>query len=155
MKKNLSSFVRFLALMLACIFSFSSIAYAQGDTVPTTDVSTIVGLQSLLSWVVLGGAGLLASWLVDRALLFHSLDTGLRMVAVAGLSIVFATIARVALTLVPADVFSAIDVYFKDWLPYLLPFLWSLSVTFATKSISNGVAKSKALKAFSADAMAS
>ncbi len=109
---------------------------AQGAA-PVTDI------RSALLWIIAGGASIVGSWVVDRVKAFDGLDTGLRMGAVLAFSLVLTTVARLLVQFVPAEVFTFVDIYFKDWLPYITGAL----AMFATKAVRTGFAKAKTLTA--------
>lgn len=132
---------------------FVSIGAAIGLAVPAMaqgaipETPAVTDLRSALVWIIAGGASVVASIIIDRINAFDSLDTGLRMAAVFGISLVLTTLSRLALQFVPAEVFAVVDVYFKDWLPYIL----GVSAIFATKAVRTGFTKAKTLTKLGSD----
>lgn len=128
----------FTAIATALVLT-SSVALAQGPQPPPLEM--ITDTRSALAWIIAGGAGVLASFLLDRFYWFETLDSGLKIL-VAGISaIVLVWVSRAALQYIPPAWFDFADVYFKDALPYILGAL----AVYAAKALRSGVSKSRAI----------
>jgi hypothetical protein len=132
--------LKLLALFVGIGAFVGAAVPAMAQTIPV-DPSQIKDLQGAFTWIITGGAMFFASMIVDRVKAFDSLDTGLRMGAVAALAIVLTWISRVVLQFVPPAWFAALDPFFKDALPYI----FSVASIFAAKSIRSGFAKAQTL----------
>lgn len=140
---NILKSLRLLIIFIACGSAVGLAVPAFAQAVEPGAFSSVTDTRSALNAIIAGGASVLASLIIDRVNAFSTLDTGLRMFAVLIFSLVLTTISRLLLQFVPAEVFAAVDVYFRDWLPYI----FGASAIFATKSITTGLAKAKTLVA--------
>jgi hypothetical protein len=113
--------IRFALIALSSVWSallFGSVAFAQGDQ-PFADVSTF------FVWIAIGGgAGVLASLIVDKVKWFAARDSTFKFAAVVVLSGVLSVVSQLAIDLIPVSVVDVLNRYGKTFIGAIAPFVF-------------------------------
>lgn len=130
---NFVHFRRFLAGLFAMLFAVS----AQGAYALATG-QTFTDAETFLVWsAVGGGAGVLASLIVDRLAWFATRTAEFKFVATVLIAGTLAVLARLGLDFIPPSVLDVIDRYAGVFIGAVSPFLGM----HAAHSIKRGVRK--------------